>query len=214
MRAFSVILSVLVLVALTGLALATEGSDSNSSPVAASAEQAKPLTVGDSVPDVVVQDGQGNPVRLRDATDGKKSALVFYRGGWCPFCNKHLSDLASLQDDFAKAGYQVIGINPDRPEDVLKAQEKREYPFTILSDSDLAAARAFGVAFKLDDKTVEQYNGYGIKLMDSAGEPRYSLPVPAFYLVDEAGKITFEFHDADYKVRISKDDVLKAIRNQ
>ena len=194
------------------VAYAAEGSDTKPGPIAASADQAKPITVGDSIPDVVIQDGSGADVNLKEFTAGKKTALIFYRGGWCPFCNKHLADVAAAQDEIAKAGYQVIGINPDSPKDVMSAQEKKNFPFTILSDSDLKAARAFGVAFKLDDKTIEQYKGYGIRLMDSSDEPRYSLPVPAFYLVDASGKVTFEYHNPDYTVRISKEELLAAVR--
>lgn len=73
------------------------------------------------------------------------------------------------------------------------------------------SGRAFGLAFKLDDATVSKYKGYGIRLVDSAGAPRYSLPVPAFYLIDEKGTITFAFHDPDYSKRIAKADVLKTI---
>jgi peroxiredoxin len=190
----------------------TEATNPADRPIAESAGQTTPITVGDTVPPVTVQDANGNDVALGDLLAKQKTALIFYRGGWCPFCNKHLSEVASLQREIAAAGYQVIGINADRPEEVLKSAEQRNYPFTIFSDSDLKAALAFGVAFKLDDDTAAKYKGYGIKLMDSAGEPRYSLPVPAFYLIDTAGKVTFEHHDPDYTKRISKEDLLKAIQ--
>ncbi len=203
--------AVLAVLAVSIVVFAAENRDSGQSPVASSAAEAHPLGIGESVPAVTVQDSSGASHNLKEFISGKKTAIIFYRGGWCPFCNKHLSEIASIQDEIAKAGYQVIGINPDRPEDIVKSLEKKSYPFAILSDSDLAAARAFGLAFKLDDDTVSKYNGYGIKLVDSAGAPRYSLPVPAFYLVDEQGAITFSFHDADYTKRIAKDDVLKAI---
>jgi peroxiredoxin len=191
---------------------ATEATNPADRPIAESAGQATPITVGDTAPSVTLQDGNGGDVVLGELLAKQKSAVIFYRGGWCPFCNKHLSEVASLQKEIAAAGYQVIGINADRPEEVLKSVEQRNYAFTILSDSDLKAARAFGVAFKLDDDTTAKYKGYGIKLLDSAGEPRYSLPVPAFYLIDTTGKVTFEHHNPDYTKRISKEDILKAIQ--
>ncbi len=207
------ILGLAAVLAMTAFQIAsTEGPEIAAKPIAESAAQAAPITVGDTVPPATLQDANGNAVALGDVLAKQKTALIFYRGGWCPFCNKHLSEVASLQDEIAAAGYQVVGINADRPEEVLKAGEKKNYPFMILSDSDLNAARAFGVAFKLDDDTASKYKGYGIKLMDSAGEPRYSLPVPAFYLIDTDGKVTFEHHDADYSKRISKDEIRKAIQ--
>lgn len=199
-----------------GLALdagAAEGSETKESVIAPSAEMTHPIGVGDRIPAVVVQDAQGNDVELSKLLAVQKTALVVYRGGWCPFCNKHLSDIGAMQEEMAAAGYQVVGINADAPEDVLKSVESKKIPFTVLSDSDLKAARAFGLAFKLDDDTAKKYDGYGIKLRDSSGAPRYALPVPAFYLVDTDGTITFAYHNSDYKVRISKEEIRKAIES-
>lgn len=188
------------------------GADGAAS-VAASAEDTRPLAVGDEIPAVVIQNSKGEPVDLRALVGQKRTALIFYRGGWCPFCNKHLKEVAEAKDQIVQSGYQIVAINADRPEDVAIAEGKNNFPFLILSDSDLKAATAFGLAFKLDDDTVKKYTDFKIKLEDSSGKPRYSLPVPAFYLIDTDGKVTFEFHDPDYKVRISKDALLSAIKN-
>lgn len=197
---------------LTAAAMHVASADDAEKGIAPSAEQAAPLAAGETVPAVTLQNANGEEVSLNALLAEQKTALIFYRGGWCPYCTRHLSEIAKMEDEIAAAGYQVIGINADSPTDVLKTVEKKTYPFTILSDSDLKAARAFGVAFKLDDATVEKYKGYGIKLEDSAGAPRYALPVPAFYLVDTSGKITFAHFDPDYAKRISKEDVLRAIQ--
>ncbi len=178
---------------------------------AASPEAVNPIAVGEKIPDVSVQNAKGEDVNLRALVAEKPTALIFYRGGWCPFCNKHLAEVASIQDEIVKRGYQIVAISTDRPEDVATVEKKGSYPYTILSDSTVAAATAFGVAFKLDEPTATKYAGYGIKLMDTEGTVHNSLPVPAFYLIGTDGTVLFEHHDPDYKVRMKKDEILKAM---
>lgn len=178
---------------------------------AASPDAVNPVTVGQQIPDVIVQNGKGEDVNLRALVAQKPAALIFYRGGWCPFCNKHLGEVASIQDEIIKRGYQIVAISTDRPDDVALAEKNGKFPYTLLSDSTVAAATAFGLAFRLDEPTATKYAGHGIKLMDAAGNVHNALPVPAFYLIEKDGTVAFERHDSDYKVRMKKDEILKAM---
>lgn len=178
---------------------------------ASTPDAVKPITVGQKIPDVAVQNGKGEDVNLRELVAQKPTALIFYRGGWCPFCNKHLGEVASIQDEITKRGYQIVAISTDRPDDVAVVEQKGSFPYTLLSDSSVAAATAFGLSFKLDEPTATKYADFGIKLMDTAGTVHNSLPVPAFYLIDKDGTITFERHDSDYKVRMKKEEILQAM---
>ncbi len=181
-------------------------------PPALSAETAEPLKTGDSIPDVTLLDMDGNPFDLRKAVAEQPAAIIFYRGGWCPYCMKHLADVGKIKDDIQKAGYRILAITPDKPEIIKQTADKKELGYTLLSDSDTAAARAFGVAFTLDTDTLDKYTKYGIDLAkQSGGQNKDVLPVPAFYLVSKEGKITFDFTDPDYTKRIAKEDILAAI---
>ena len=179
---------------------------------ASSAGAAKPLKTGDSIPDVTLVDMNGKSVDLRKAVAERPAAIIFYRGGWCPYCMKHLADVGKIKDDIKKAGYQILAITPDKPEIIKQTADKKELEYTLLSDSDNAAARAFGVAFTLDADTLEKYTKYGIDLTkQSGGKNKDVLPVPAFYLVSKDGKIIFDHSDPDYTKRIAKEDILAAI---
>jgi len=178
---------------------------------AASPDAVKPVTVGQQIPDAVVQNGKGEDVNLRALVAQKPTALIFYRGGWCPFCNKHLGEVASIQDQITERGYQIVAISTDRPEDVAVVEKNGKFPYSILSDSTVAAATAFGLAFTLDEPTATKYTDFGIKLMDTTGNVQNTLPVPAFYLIEKNGTVLFERHDSDYKVRMKKDEILKAM---
>ncbi len=58
---------------------------------------------------------------------------------------------------------------------------------------------AYNVAFKVDDKTVEKYKGYGIDFSKVNGNNGANLPVPAVYVINKKGKITYKFFDVNYK---------------
>lgn len=86
--------------------------------------------------------------------------------------------------------------------------------YRLLSDSEMTAAKAFGIAFKVDDATIERYKGYGVDLGDAAGQNHHLLPVPAVFLVNTDGIITFEYVNPDYKVRLDPDVLIAEIRSQ
>ena len=93
--------------------------------------------------------------------------------------------------------------------------EQIPVPFELLSDSDMDAARAFGLAFKVDDALVETYKTqYGIDLEASSGRTHHELPVPAAYVVDQAGMIRFAFVNPDYKVRVDSEKLLDEARDR
>jgi peroxiredoxin len=109
-------------------------------------------------------------------------------------------------------GYQVLAISPDRPAELAKTLDKQELAYELLSDSDVSLARAFGLIFHVDDPTVEKYRGFGIDLEQASGRDHHMLPVPAVYIVDQAGVIRFAHWNPDYKTRLAPEDLLKAAR--
>ncbi len=167
-----------------------------------SPELVKPLKVGDEPPEAFVRDSNGKAIELRALVLSKPTVLIFYRGGWCPYCNTHLGELAVVEPALLKAGYQIVAISPDSPEKI-RMNHKPEIHYTILSDSKMNAARAFGLAFQVDEDTVHRYKkDYKIDLEADSGETHHMLPVPAAYIVDGTGLISFVYYNANYKTRI------------
>ncbi|MBS1726372.1 MAG: AhpC/TSA family protein [Armatimonadetes bacterium] len=181
--------------------------------VAMSPAEAKPLKVGVSIPDSNLKTLDGKATTLKEALGGKPTVLVFYRGGWCPFCNMHLAELGQVQADIIKRGYQIVAISPDTPAELNKTMEKHDLTYKLLSDSTAETMKKFGVAFRLDDKTFGMYKDkYHIDLeRSSGGMTHHILPVPSVFLVDKSGKIIFAHSNPDYKVRMKGAEILKAI---
>ncbi|MGE3975164.1 MAG: peroxiredoxin-like family protein [Bdellovibrionales bacterium] len=177
------------------------------------AEAVKPILVGSQTPNVKLRDTSGEVVELSQLLSGKPALLIFYRGGWCPYCNLQLGALQKIEKDIQKLGVQIIAISPDRPEELSKSTGKHKLNYTLVSDSDMVAAKAFGIAFRVDDETVEKYKGYKIDLEASSGQTHHGLPVPSLFAISREGLITFTYVNPNYKVRPSSEVVLAIARD-
>lgn len=207
---------------LAGLVITAAGCQqetqmTTSSPVAQAAiptraEDVRPLKEGERAPNATLSRPDGQPVTLSAAYSTKPSILIFYRGGWCPYCNTHLGQIAKAEAELVKLGYQVLAISPDQPEALRVSIDKGGYTYQLLSDSDMVLTRAFGLAFRVDDPTVEKYRGFGIDLDKASGRNHHLLPVPAVYIVDTKGVIRFAHWDADYKKRLEPEVLLDTAR--
>jgi len=90
--------------------------------------------------------------------------------------------------------------------------DKHQLTYTLLSDHAMIAARAFGIAFRVDEATLDEYMGYGIDLEAASGETHHLLPVPAVFIVGRDEIIKFSYANPDYKVRLAPGDLLDAAR--
>jgi glutathione peroxidase len=203
-----------VLLGVTVIPVITGAETEDTRQVPSSADQIQPLAAGAKTPNVTLRTLEGKDVQLHSLLSQKPSVLVFYRGGWCPYCSLHLVSLKDAESRLTDMGYQILAITPDRPEDLVKTVEKHELPYTILSDSKMDAARALGVAFKVDDATLEKYKGYGIDLAAASGESHHYLPVPSVFIVDMKGIVRFRHANPDYTVRLDGRTLLAAAREQ
>ena len=200
------LLTVLVAATLISAAVAEER------PVAATAKEAMPLKAGDAVPDVSANDAAGKSVKLSTFHTDGPVVIVFFRGSWCPICTKHFQELNQIYPEVAKLGAKMVAISPDTVENSKGNSTKLKAPFPLLSDSDLVAAKAFGLAFQVDDATFQKYKGFGIDLENASGRGHHALPVPAVYIVDRSGKITFAHSNPDYTKRLDAQTILVELK--
>ena len=181
--------------------------------VASSAKEARPIKVGVAAPDAGLRDLDGNDVTLHVIVAGKPTVLIFYRGSWCPYCNLHLSDLVTVEEDLRSLGYQIVAISPDRPEELNKMTAADHLNYRLFSDPHAEAMKKFGVAYQVDDTTFMNYKQkFNVDLESASGQNHHILPVPAVFILDRAGKIVFVHADPDYKVRMKGAEVLAAAK--
>lgn len=169
-----------------------------------------PLTTGAVVPPVSLRTVEGATFDLQASLAEQPAVLIFYRGGWCPYCTLHLAALQEIEPQVLEAGYRILAISPDRPEKLAESHAEHELNYQLLSDSDMRAARAFGLAFKVDDETLDLYQEYGIDIAAASGRDHHELPVPGVFVVDRQG-IQFAFTDPDYTVRLEPKALLRVL---
>ena len=142
----------------------------------------------------------------------KPTILVFYRGGWCPYCSSHLSDLYSIEKELLDLGYQIAAVSIDKPEKLKETLDKTKINYTLLSDSDAEASKAFGLAFKVADEYNNKLKDYGISLEEASGRDHHILPVPAAFVINKKGVIKYSYVNPDHTIRVDPQVLLKAAK--
>lgn len=166
------------------------------------------LPLGNKAPDAELRDVTGATVKLSELYARGPVFLVFYRGGWCPFCNAQLHALTEARAEFAKRGVTLAAISVDVPGESAKTQAKTGAPFPMLSDPKLVAHGAFQIVHQTSEQEREKLAGYGIDLGASSGENHGNFATPAIFYVDRGGVIRFAHVDEDYKTRPSPTQLL------
>lgn len=174
------------------------------------------LKLGERAPNFRLPDAGGRLVELDALRARGPVVLVFYRGQWCPYCNLELRAYQALLPQFQALGASLLAVSPQTPDNSLSTAEKNELAFPVLSDLGSAVARAYGLAFDLDDamqhlyadffgNDLAQYNGSG-----AVGG--WTLPLPATYLVGRDARVELASVDVDYRQRLEPQAVLDRLR--
>jgi peroxiredoxin len=167
------------------------------------------LKPGRVAPDFMLPDPKGRLVRLHSLLSQGPVVLVFYRGGWCPYCNLHLRGFQRALPELKKFGAQIVAVSPQLPDNSLSTQEKDQLTFPVLSDVGNKVASRFGVVFQLGEQLQELYRQFGHPLdLFNGPDGEQHLPLPATFLIDRNGRIRLAHVDADYTQRLDPDDVL------
>jgi peroxiredoxin len=177
--------------------------------IAQDPKQVTPVAVGAAAPAFTAREVDGKVFRFDPKQLDRPTLLIFYRGGWCPYCNTHLHELQSVEPRIVALGYRVLFLSTDRPE-ILYSSLKEKVNYHIVSDSAANAARAFGVAYRLDDATYDRMKSFGVDLEAAQGDTGHVLPVPSVFIVDRSGTVRFRHFNSDYRVRLDAPSVLAA----
>jgi len=101
------------------------------------------LSAGDTAPDFTLTDDAEKQVTLSDLR-GKKVIVYFYPAAMTPGCTKQACDFTDSLDSLHAAGYEVLGISPDKPAKLAKFRERDGLTITLLSDPDKAVMNEYG----------------------------------------------------------------------
>jgi peroxiredoxin len=173
-------------------------------------EKPEGLFINSKAPDFKAKDQNGNDVVLKDLRKKGPVIIVFYRGYWCPYCNKELQRLQDSLESIKKRGAQLIAVTPETQDGIAKTLEKTKVSYSIISDEEIKIMRAYKVAFQVDEKTIARYKMANIDLAANNGHKPNAvyLPVPAVYIINKDGEVAYRFFDADYKNQASVTEII------
>lgn len=167
------------------------------------------LKVGDIAPAFKAKDQDGKNVSLTEVLKKGPAVVLFYRGQWCPYCNKQLSHFSDSLQLITGKGATLLAVTPEVAENVKKTIEKTKASFPVLEDEGLAIMKSYKVNFAVDEKTVARYKNYGVDFDKANGTNGANLPVPATYIIGMDGKVKYVFFNTDYRKRASVKDILE-----
>ena len=172
-----------------------------------------PLPVGASIPaDSNVLTMDEKPFSLNDAVASKPTVLIFYRGGWCPYCNAHLRQLRESVPDLQEMGYQLLAISPDTPEQLRDMDKDANLGYQLLSDENVAVGEAFGLRFKLTQRYIDHVVSVQGPEKDLGKQNNGYMLTPGAFVLDTNGIIKFAYVNNNYTVRVGQEALLDAAR--
>ena len=176
-------------------------------------EKPEGLFINSKAPDFKTTDQYGNEIRLKNVLKDSLVVLIFYRGQWCPYCNRQLKKLEDSLQFIKDKGAKLIAVTPEKNEYILKTIEKTNASYSLLYDKEMKIMKAYGVAYEVDDRTVSRYKNADIDLATANGQKdKVYLPVPAVYIISKEGTILYRFFDTDYKKRPAVKEILENLR--
>ncbi|WP_448606876.1 peroxiredoxin-like family protein [Paenimyroides ceti] len=169
------------------------------------------IKTGDKMPDFILKDSNGNEVNSKDVLKNGKMLLTFFRGSWCPYCNLELQYLQKHLQLLHEKKVTVVAVSPQKAEHSQSLAAQHNLSFTVVNDVNNKLAKQLGIRFSLQDFVESHYKELGIDLHHFNGNDENTLPVPAVYVVNSDGIISYSFIDADYTNRFDIQQLLKTL---
>ncbi|ATG77953.1 peroxiredoxin-like family protein [Pseudoalteromonas sp. 1_2015MBL_MicDiv] len=172
------------------------------------------LQIGQKVENFSLANHNGENVELADLLKKGPVIISFYRGGWCPYCNLELKALNDYLPQFKTQSAQLVAISPQLPDETLSTAQKNNLEFDVLCDVSNKVAEQFGLLFTLDERIQALYTQFGIDFEHYYGDKSFKLPLPATYVINQEGVITYAFLSEDYTLRAEPIDVMAALESE
>lgn len=173
----------------------------------------KGLSVGELAPQISTNDIDGHKFDLNESLQQGPVVLVFYRGGWCPYCNRQLRKLqADVVPKLGQFSAKLVAISVDRPDEIEKTKQKESLGMTLISDPAATLIKQYRVVNQTSNELVRTYKEeYDIDLEAASGQKHHIIAVPAVFTIAQDGKIAFAYANTDYTVRTQNQDILSSL---
>lgn len=178
----------------------------------ATGQAERALKVGDVAPAFTLSNAEGERVSSASLLERGPLVVTFYRGVWCPYCNIDLQAIEAAANEIRAQGASLVAISMQTAPNSLKSQRENKLSYPILVDEGGETAHAFGIRFRLQDELIGAYQGFGVELPVINGEPSWTLPMPARYVIDQDGTIAYAEVNPDYTRRPDPSELMPTLR--
>lgn len=170
------------------------------------------LKIGEIAPKISGIDQFGNKINSDEILEKNQILLIFYRGNWCPYCNKHLNSLEENLQKLQAKNIKVLLVSPEKTAKINETSVKFHNSFSIIYDSNDIIMNNYKVAFNVTKENVPKYFEFTLKKVTEYNEKEnLVLPVPATYLIGKDKTIKYVQYDPDYKNRSNIEDILRKL---
>lgn len=191
-----------------------KGVDNEIAKAKAFQEGANALAVGENAPNFELPNHASAPISLASLLDKGPVVITFYRGSWCPYCNLQLRALQARLKDIHDLGAQLVAISPQVPDDSLSESEINDIDFIVLSDQDAKVASEYGVSWEVPVFLLDHMrNDRQLELEKINNGNATILPIPATFVLNKDGVVTWRYVDVDYRTRSEPEDIIRALKS-
>jgi peroxiredoxin len=181
--------------------------------LAAAGVPAGAVSVGDTLAPFALPDATGQTQTLEELTAHGPVVIVFYRGGWCPYCNLTLRTYQrDLLPQLAAHSARLVAISPETPDASLSTQEKDELAYTVLTDAGAQLATSLGITFQPSEEGLSAQRALGVDIRTTRADNDTLLPMPTVLIVDRDHVVRFVDIQPNYTGRTEVNDILTALQ--
>jgi len=190
-----------------------KGVDETIAQAKAFQEGANALNLDQNAPRFELPNQHGEQVLLDELLAKGPVVITFYRGSWCPYCNLQLKALQSRLPEIHALGAQLVAISPQAPDGSMSENDIRNMDFVVLSDQNADVAASYGVAWQVPAFLLDHMReDRGLDLESLNNGNGSILPIPATFVLDSQGKVTWRYVDVDYRTRSEPQDIINALK--
>ncbi len=169
------------------------------------------LQVGDAAPQFTLLDSDGNQVSSKELLARGPLVLTFYRGNWCPYCNLELQALEEVVSNIRSRGASLVAVSQQSQKNSRISQRQNNLSFPIVTDKNGDLAELFGLRWSLQPYLTEVFKMFKVDLPVIHEDNKWTLPMPARYVIDRDGSIVYAEVNPDYTQRPEPSDLFPVL---
>jgi peroxiredoxin len=170
------------------------------------------LPVGAKVGPFQLPDHNGKDISSADLLAKGRLVICFIRGRWCPFCVGQMEAMNLVVPEIELAGATLVAISPQTVKQAFFMQDQHKLRFSLLSDAGNFVARQFGLSYRVPEYQETVYRRAFVNLPLVNGDESWELPIPATYIVERDGSVSFVSADEDYTERPEPGEIVRVLQ--